>query len=662
MKLEDLDRALLWHPFTPMAEWMADAPLIIDRAEGNELIATDGRRYLDGVSSLWLNVHGHRHPHIDAAITAQLGRVAHTTLLGLASTPSILLAEKLLAVAPPGLARVFYSDSGSTAVEVALKMAFQYQQLRGQQGRTKFLALDGAYHGDTIGAVSVGGIDTFHRIFHPLLFHTLHVPPDADALGRAIAEHGHELCAVIVEPLVQGAAGIRLMPPGFLRAASEACRAAGILLIADEVATGFGRTGTMFACEQESVTPDLMAVAKGLSGGYLPIAATLATEAVFSRFVGDRLTFFHGHSFGGNPLGCAAALASLEVFGREQTLERLPAKVAALRAHLTAKVAPLPHVFEIRQKGMMVGIELRRDRMTMYDDDSDAIGARACRFARDHGVILRPLGPVVVLMPPLSITVEEIDRLVSAAAAAIAQATASPPASAPVAIPPEQRRRRGLFIVGTDTGVGKTTVAAALLRRARRQGLSPVPWKPVETGCTPDAADALRLRAAAGRDDLTVEEVCPYRFALPVAPALAANVPLTLTGMVAHLRAVESKGDFLVVESAGGLLSPYASGLTSADLAAAVGLPVLLVARNALGTINHTALALAEIRRRGLPLAGVILVDTDGKATPDRAHNARLIEELTGVRPLAALPFVEGASPDALADHLPTSLVGSLVG
>ncbi len=425
MTLAELDRVFLWHPFTPMLAWLGEPPLVIDSAEGNHLVDTTGRRYLDGVSSLWVNVHGHRHPHIDAAIRAQLDRVAHSTLLGLASTASIRLAEKLVGIAPRGLARVFYSDTGSAAVEIALKMAFQFHQLRGDGRRTKFLALDNAYHGDTIGSVSVGGIDAFHRIFQPLLFHTLRVPADIAALERAITDHADDLCAVIVEPLVQGAAGMLMSPHGLLRAARDLCTRHGVLLIADEVATGFGRTGTMFACTQEDVTPDLMCVAKGLSGGYLPLAATLATEAIFATFLGapaERLTFFHGHSFTGNALGCAAALASLEIFEREQTLAGIQPKIERLRQRLAEWIAPLPHVFEVRQKGLMIGIELRRDRRQPYPPEA-AIGARACRLARDRGVILRPLGAVVVLMPPLSITLDEIDVLVAAAASGITRAT-----------------------------------------------------------------------------------------------------------------------------------------------------------------------------------------------------------------------------------------------
>ncbi len=669
MTYEDLDRAHLWHPFTPMRQWLGEPPLVIERAEGNELIDTEGRRYLDGVSSLWVNVHGHRHPHIDAAIKAQLDKVAHSTLLGLASAASARLAEKLVAVAPAGLSRVFFSDSGSTAVEVALKIAFQFHQLRGDVRRTKFLALENAYHGDTLGAVSVGGIDNFQRVFHPLLFHTIRVPPVLDALRYLLAAHSKDLCALILEPLVQGAAGMRLLPPGLAAGAQAACREHGVLLIADEVATGFGRTGTMFACQQEGVTPDLLAVAKGLSGGYLPVAATLCTEQVFAQFLGapeERLTFFHGHSFGGNTLGCAAALASLELFESERTLEKLPEKIAALRARLFEKIAPLPHVFEVRQKGMMVGIELRRDRTHPYAP-SDAVGARACRLARLHGLILRPLGDVVVLMPPLSISLPQIEKLVDGTAAAIGEATSTSHVESPprVPSPPPIRPSRGVFVAGTDTAVGKTAVACALLRCARRRGFVPVGFKPVETGCSPLPQDALALRAAAGRDDLALSDVCPYPLVPSLAPAAAALVTgsaLVRGDLLACAARVRARGDFFVVEGAGGLLSPYTPDTTAADLAAALDLPVLLVARNGLGTINHTALAVAELRRRGLALAGVVLVDTTAEASPDRAHNAHFIEAATGVRPLCTLGHVPARDPDALADEFERRIdVGALL-
>jgi adenosylmethionine-8-amino-7-oxononanoate aminotransferase len=661
MTLEDLDRQYIWHPFTPMREWLDEPPLVIDRAEGNYLIDTHGNRYLDGVSSLWVNVHGHAHPVINAAISEQLSKVAHSTLLGLASTPAILLAQKLISLAPPGLTRVFFSDSGSTAVEVALKIAFQYHQLSSHPGRTKFLSLTNAYHGDTIGAVSLGGIDTFHQIFHPLLFHTIHVEPTISALRAAFAKHGHELAAFILEPLVQGAAGMLLSPPGFLSEARALCTSHGVLLIADEVATGFGRTGKMFACEHEGVTPDLMTVAKGLTGGYLPVAATLTTHQVFQRFLGasdDRLTFFHGHSFGGNPLGCAAALASLDLFEKQQTISLLATKVDRLRSRLNATIFPLPAVHEIRQKGLMVGIELRRHDGQPYLPDQ-AIGARFCRVVRRHGVILRPLGSVVVLMPPLSIAPDEIDTLVDAASAAIQDATEQTSPPLPRHSHPSttsiQSLRSGLFLLATDTAAGKTTVATGLLTLARARGLSPVPFKPVETGASPLPSDALTLRAAAGREDIPLELICPHAFPSPVAPAVAAQmagIQLTSTALLSAAARLSSYGDFLLVESAGGLLTPYSDRLTGADLAAAFGLPVLLIARNSLGTINHTCLALAEIRRRQLPLTGILFVSTSSDETPDQKDNARLVEAQTGIRALGVLPFLPSPTPETITAAL----------
>lgn len=417
------DRRHVWHPFTQMAEWQ---PLVITGGEGCYLIDADGRRYLDGVSSLWANVHGHRRREIDDAVRAQLDRIAHSTLLGLTHPPAIELAERLVRLSPPGLEHVFYSDSGSTAVEVALKMALQFQQLGGDTKRQRFLALTDAYHGDTLGAVSVGGIDLFHRIFAPLTFHTERVAPTLAALEAAFAAHGPTLCALVMEPLIQGAAGMLLHPQGLLRRARELCDRHGVLLIADEVATGFGRTGTMFACEQEDVAPDLLCVAKGLTGGYLPLAATLSTGTIYRRFLGARSEqrhFFHGHTYTGNPLACAAALASLELFERERTIERLPAKIEALRTLLDDRFAGHPNVRDVRQRGLMVGIELgaaAKDRLEDRPYDAAlGMGARICERVRRHGVILRPLGDVVVLMPPLCIEPEQLAELVGATRRAI---------------------------------------------------------------------------------------------------------------------------------------------------------------------------------------------------------------------------------------------------
>jgi adenosylmethionine-8-amino-7-oxononanoate aminotransferase len=398
-----------------------EEPLMIDRAEGVELIDTDGRRYLDGVSSLWCNVHGHRHPAIDEAVREQLDRVAHSTMLGLSHPGAAELAARLIEVAPPGLSRVFYSDSGSTAVEVALKMAFQYWQHRGGQHvrRASFICLEDAYHGDTIGSVSVGGMELFHCAFGPLLFEAHHAPPgDIEAMERLISRREEEVAAVVIEPLVQGAAGMITHPPGYLRAVRRLCDRHGLLLICDEVATGFGRTGTMFACEQEGVSPDLLCVAKGLTGGYMPLAATLATERIYEAFLGsysEFKTFFHGHTYTGNPLACAAALASLEVFRRERTLVRLQPKIRLLSESL-AEVEEMNEVSEVRQCGLMVGIDLGEH------DPELRLGNRVALEARKRGVIVRPLGDVIVLMPPLAISKQDLRRLVDVVAESIGAA------------------------------------------------------------------------------------------------------------------------------------------------------------------------------------------------------------------------------------------------
>jgi adenosylmethionine-8-amino-7-oxononanoate aminotransferase len=410
-KAAQLDHDHLWHPFTQQRDWVAEEPLMIEAAEGTELIDSDGRRYLDGVSSLWCNVHGHRHPEIDQAVREQLDLVAHSTMLGLSHPGAAELAARLIAIAPAGLSRVFYSDSGSTAVEVALKMAFQYWQHRGGQHvrKTSFICLDQAYHGDTVGSVSVGGMPLFHSTFEPLLFEAHRAKPgDVDDIGRLLAMREEEVAAVVIEPLVQGAAGMLTHPPGYLRAVRRLCDRHGALLICDEVATGFGRTGTMFACEQEGVSPDLLCLAKGLTGGYMPLAATLATDRIYEAFLGDHSalkTFFHGHTYTGNPLACAAALASLDVFERERTLVRIQPKIRLLSGWL-AQVEKMPEVKEVRQRGLMVGIDLGEQ------DPELRLGHRVVLEARRRGVIVRPLGDVIVLMPPLSISKQDLRRLV----------------------------------------------------------------------------------------------------------------------------------------------------------------------------------------------------------------------------------------------------------
>jgi adenosylmethionine-8-amino-7-oxononanoate aminotransferase len=432
-QLEQWDREHVWHPFTPMQQYAAERPLIIDRAEGCLLIDLDGREYIDGVSSLWCNVHGHRVPELDAAVREQLDRVAHSTLLGASNVPAVRLARRLVELAPPGLTRVFFSDDGATAVEVALKMAFQYwrQCPRPRPEKTRFLALGGAYHGDTLGDVSVGDLARFHHLFQPLLFPTLRAPSPycyrcplglerttcrtdcVEVLERLVREHADTLAAVVVEPLVQGAAGMITAPPGFLRRVREVTRAHEVLLIADEVAVGFGRTGTLFACGQEGVAPDFLCLAKGLTAGYLPLAATLATDEVFAAFLGrpeEGRTFYHGHTYTGNPLGAAVALANLDLLAGG-VLDALPGRVERLRAHLD-RLAELPHVGEVRQRGFLAGVELVEDRASRRPfPPAFRAGARVCRLARDHGVLLRPLGDVVVVMPPLSIPPPLLDRL-----------------------------------------------------------------------------------------------------------------------------------------------------------------------------------------------------------------------------------------------------------
>src|SRR5436190_9257008 len=426
MSLAADDHRYIWHPFTQQQGWVEEEPVIIERAEGTTLTDTDGQQYIDGVSSLWCNVHGHRHPKIDAAIADQVGKVAHSTMLGLSHRPGIELAKRLVEIAPPGLSRVFYSDSGSTATEIALKIAFQYWAQNGE-ARPKFITLKEAYHGDTLGSVSAGGIDLFHETYRPLLFETLKAQPgDVADMERLLAENEGQVAAVMMEPLVQGAAGMIMHPPGYLAAVRRLCDRHGALLICDEVATGFGRTGTMFACEQEGVAPDLMCVAKGITGGYLPLAVTFATERIYEGFLGrhdEYRTFFHGHTYTANPLACAAAIATLEVFEQEHTLETLQPKIELLHRLLNALVAPLPAVRDVRGKGFMVGIELADFPL------EERMGHEVTPAARRRGAIIRPPGHTVVLMPPLAIDAGELRRLVDITAAAIAEATSSAYAS-----------------------------------------------------------------------------------------------------------------------------------------------------------------------------------------------------------------------------------------
>ncbi len=440
-RLRDLDRRHLWHPFTRMDQWMDDEPLVIERAEGCWLFDTDGRRYLDGNASLWVNVHGHRRPELDDALRAQLDLAAHTTLLGLTNPAAAQLAARLVELAPPGLERVFFSESGASAVEVALKMAYAYWRFRAQPERTLFVSMDGAYHGDTLGAVSVGNLAAFQETYRPLLFPTrtfaqpycyrcplgLAYPSCAlacaDTLEEVLAHDAERVAAVIVEPLVQGAAGIVTAPDGHLARVAAIARRHGVLLIVDEVATGFGRTGTMFACQAEGVAPDLMALGKGLTGGYLPMSATLATPAIFDAFLGDQRTFFHGHSYSGNPLSAAVALASLDLFASRDVLGQARTLAQVLAVELKA-FHEHPCVGDVRQRGLMAGIELVSDPVTRTPFPPSAqVGAQVCRRARDLGLVIRPLGDVLVVMPALAMTTDELRFLVSTLRRALAEVT-----------------------------------------------------------------------------------------------------------------------------------------------------------------------------------------------------------------------------------------------
>jgi adenosylmethionine-8-amino-7-oxononanoate aminotransferase len=429
--LAALDHAHLWHPFTQQQQWTAAEPVVIERAEGCWLVDTRGRRYLDGVSSLWTNVHGHRHPGVDAAVTDQLGRVAHSTLLGLSNVPAVQLAARLVQVAPAGLSRVFYSDNGSTAAEIALKMAFQYQRQIGQTQRTKFAGLRDGYHGDTLGAVSVGAIDLFHGIFRPLLFDAVALPapvtPGGEeedvCLERALAlldAHGDELAAVVVEPLVQGAAGMKMHSARYLEAIAARAAERGALVIADEVAVGMGRLGTLFAVEQTAVAPDMVCLAKGLSAGYLPLAATLASERVYEAFLGGPRSarqLFHGHTYTGNPLACAAALACLDAFEAEGTLEHVR-RLAAHIAERTPELLATPGIGAVRHRGVMVGVDLCAEGGGALDP-ALSTGHRVAMACRPRGAIVRPLGDTVVINPPLALSLDELDQLMDVVIAAV---------------------------------------------------------------------------------------------------------------------------------------------------------------------------------------------------------------------------------------------------
>ena len=445
-RLRRRDLAVLWHPCTQMAEHPDPLPLLpIRRGRGAWLEGVDGRRYLDAVSSWWTNLFGHAEPRIAAAIGRQAAELEHVIFAGFSHEPGLRLAEALLRLAPPGLARVFYADNGSAAIEVALKMSFHSFVNRGATQRRKFIALSNGYHGETIGALSLGDIPLYRRIYAPLLLQPLFAPspdawdalpeetPEACALRRAdeleaiFEANAGEVCALVLEPLVQCAGGMRMHHPAYLRRARELCDAHGAHLIADEIAVGFGRTGTLFACEQARVTPDFLCLSKGLTGGFLPMSAVLTTADVYAAFLdadSRERGFLHSHSYTGNPLGCAAALASLSIFENEPVLQR-NAATARRMAELAAPFASHPHVAEVRQTGMILAIELVADKATRAPfAPADKRGLRAYRRALEEGVVLRPLGEVLYWMPPYCIDEPALQQLARATGAAIQAACA----------------------------------------------------------------------------------------------------------------------------------------------------------------------------------------------------------------------------------------------
>lgn len=446
-ELKDWDKRYIWHPFTQMMDYMEDDPLVIERGEGCHLIDVDGRRYIDGVSSLWVLVHGHGRKELTDAIERQSKELCHSTLLGLSNIPAVVLAKRLIEIVPAGLSKVFYSDSGSTSTEIAVKMSYQYWQQKGDKKRRRFISFTNGYHGDTLGAVSIGGIDIFHKVYRPLLFKGYKAPSPycyrcplklvsphcgmacIGEFERIVKRHKDEVCAVIIEPLMQGAAGMIAQPEGFLDAVWRIVRDNGLLFITDEVATGFGRTGTMFACEQEGVKPDFLCLAKGITGGYLPLAATITTDEIFGGFLGrfdEFKTFFHGHTYTGNPVACAVAVENLALFEKERTIERMAGKITLLHDELQ-RFKVLPHVGDVRQKGFMVGIELVKSKKTKRPyPPGDKIGQKVTGEARKRGVIIRPLGDVVVLMPPPAIDAGTLKELVDVVYDCVKKITGEP--------------------------------------------------------------------------------------------------------------------------------------------------------------------------------------------------------------------------------------------
>ena len=431
-KIKSYDLDYIWHPFTQMKDYLNEEPLVIEDSDGVFLIDSDGNRYIDGVSSLWVNIHGHKVSKINSAIKKQVDKVAHSTLLGITNPSASLLAKKLIDISPKGLKKVFYSGDGASAVEVALKMAFQYWLIKGKPKKSKFVCLKGGYHGDTLGAVSVGGIDSFHSTFKPLLFESYQVSSYNSSdltiteLKTLFGEKADSVAALIIEPYVQAAGGIKVAKDGYLKEISKLCKKYDVLLILDEVATGFGRTGEMFACDHDNVTPDILVLGKGLTGGYLPLSATITTSQIFETFLGDHeemKAFFHGHSYSGNPIACSAAIANLEIFEDEKTIIKAKKTIKIFEDELK-EFSGLKHVSGIRNKGLMAGIDLKKDpKNDVPYELKDRITKKVCDIARREGVLIRPLGDTIVIMPPISIKQKELKMLTKSIYKSIKEAT-----------------------------------------------------------------------------------------------------------------------------------------------------------------------------------------------------------------------------------------------
>ncbi|TCP26000.1 adenosylmethionine-8-amino-7-oxononanoate aminotransferase [Scopulibacillus darangshiensis] len=444
-QLKQYDKTHVWHPFTQMKHYINEDPLVIERGEGSYLFDIEGNKYLDGYASLWVNVHGHNDSELNQAIHNQIETISHSTLLGSANVPSILLAKALADITPGDLSKVFYSDTGAAAVEIALKIAYQYWKnidpVKYAEKNT-FISLKEAYHGDTVGAVSVGGMALYHRIFHPLLFDRIETsapypyrmdgtPEEISArcldnLESLLKQHHHKVAGLIIEPLVQGAAGIIVHPEGFLKGVARLCKKYNVLLICDEVAVGFGRTGSLFASEQEEAEPDLLCLGKGITGGYLPLAATLASEKVYSAFLGEASedkTFYHGHTYTGNQLACSAALKNIELIRERQLIQDIQRK-ALVAARELEKLKGLAAVGDVRQKGLMIGIEIVKDQKTkaLFPRDMQ-IEHQIILDARKRGVIVRPLGPVITIMPILAMPDEHLIEIIDTVHRAIKAVT-----------------------------------------------------------------------------------------------------------------------------------------------------------------------------------------------------------------------------------------------